>query len=491
MKRDDSLKKGRRWICLIIGAVFLMLSNGRFACAFAAWLAPALLLCFTRAEKPIWGITTLAVVSGICTQISFWNFSSRNPQNILFYLPFLMGIALSIPYLADRILRKHFEGVMQTLIFPAAYTTLEFLYVSFSPMGSTGSLAYSQTEFTTLVQIASVTGIYGITFMITWFSSVAADVFVSGVKSIKKQALVYLTVLTLVLSFGAVRLLFSETSKTVRVSGISVYDLRSEKVQSTWDNVKENPEAFRTMSSGILNDFINKTKSEVAAGSKIVVWSETSPMMLRGDQKDYIKRIEDTARESNVIIVAAPYILSDDLQGKDTNELLIVGSNGEILARHVKYGGAMFDNIVEGDHILKAVSSNYGKLSGVVCWDADYPSVMRQEGRLGTDILLSPSADWKDIDPIHSAPAYFRGIENGVSVLRQTVNGLSFASDPKGRYLSKVDYYSSSDHVLLAEIPTRRTFTLYPIIGDTFAIVNVLFLIFITAYSITRPHSQA
>lgn len=478
------MKNWKRWIFLIVGTVFFVFSNGRFACAFAAWLAPTLLLNFTREEKSFRRVMILPIVTSICTQISFWGFSSRNPQNILFYLPFLMGFAISIPYLADRLLCKHFTGVAQTLIFPAAYTTAEFLYVSFSPLGSTGSLAYSQTEFTSLVQIASVTGIYGITFMITWFSSVAADVCTSGnIKAIQKQMLVYLTVLTLVLSFGAARLLLPNNSQTVRVSGISVYDLRSEKVQSTWDHVKTNPEAFQAMSSEILSDFIRKTKTEAASGSKIVVWSEISPMMLYDDQQAYIKKIRNAAKECHVIIVAAPYILSKNSQGRDTNELLIVGSDGSILLQHIKYGGAMFDNIVKGDEILQVVSSHYGRLSGVICWDADYPSIMRQEGVINTDILLSPAADWKDIDPIHSAPAYFRGIENGVSVLRQTVNGLSFASDTKGRYLARMDYYDSSDRVLVAQLPTRKTFTLYPIIGDAFAVGNMIFLIFIIAFS--------
>lgn len=182
------MKNRKRWIYLFVGAVFLVFANGRFAYAFAAWLAPALLLSFTRKEKAAWGAVIFVVVSGVCTQISFFGGSFRNPWNILFYLPFFMGLVLPTPYFTDRLLRKHFTGATQTLIFPTAYTTIEFLYVSISPLGSTGSLAYSQTEFTSFVQIASVTGIYGITFMITWFSSVAADLCESGnTQQIKKH----------------------------------------------------------------------------------------------------------------------------------------------------------------------------------------------------------------------------------------------------------------------------------------------------------------
>lgn len=122
----------------------------------------------------------------------------------------------------------------------------------------------------------------------------------------KKTLFVYLTALTLVFSFGAARLLFPEASQTVRVSGVSVYDPRSQTIQNTWDQVRTNPEAFQAMSNKILNEFIGKTKAESTAGSKIVVWSEISPMMLYGDQQDYINRIKKVARENHVIIVAAP-----------------------------------------------------------------------------------------------------------------------------------------------------------------------------------------
>lgn len=47
-------------------------------------------------------------------------------------------------------------------------------------------------------------------------------------------------------------------------------------------------------------------------------------------------------------------------QGRDTNELLIVGFDGNILARHIKYGGAMFGNIVEFNiKMLKAMVLNF------------------------------------------------------------------------------------------------------------------------------------
>lgn len=472
---------------LAAGFAFSILGNGRYAVAFAAWVAPGLLLCFSRKARGKWVYPAIAAALGLACQITFWKFSSSNPRNLLFYLPLLMGALLALPYWLDRLLRDRFHGVVRSMIFPVAYTALEFIYVSFSPLGSTGSLAYTQTGLTPLVQIASVTGIYGVTFLICWFASVAADLLHNeDPAGARRAALVYGVVLLSVLTFGGVRLLLPQSGGTVRVSGLHVYDLRSRPVQDTWDNVSKDPQAFRNMTDRILNNLLAATAKEAAAGSKIVIWSELSPLMLYEDQDKYINAIRQCARENRILLVACPYILSQDLQGKDTNKLLIVDEQGEVVLEHLKYGGAMFDNIVEGDRKLRIVPTAYGNLSGVICWDADFPSVMRQEGRLGADMLLTPAADWKEVDPIHSAPAYFRGIENGMSVLRQTVNGLSFASDSIGRYLARMDHFSSSDWVTVVQLPTHRSFTLYPIIGDSFALLDCLACLALGMVGITR-----
>jgi apolipoprotein N-acyltransferase len=99
----------------------------------------------------------------------------------------------------------------------------------------------------------------------------------------------------------------------------------------------------------------------------------------------------------------------------------------------------------------------------------DFHGMLRRAGKQRTDILLAPSSDWKDIDPIHTRMAMFRGMENGCSVVRQTNKGLSMAADYQGRTLAATDYFRSADHHLVAEVPTRGVVTIYSRIGDLFA----------------------
>ena len=121
------------------------------------------------------------------------------------------------------------------------------------------------------------------------------------------------------------------------------------------------------------------------------------------------------------------------------------------------------------DSELPVVETVFGRIACAICFDADFPSLMRDAGRARADILIVPSSDWKAIDPIHTRMALVRGVENGCAVVRQTNLGLSAAADAYGRILASVDYFHTRPYVMIAQVPTSGTGTLYTRWGDLFA----------------------
>ena len=98
----------------------------------------------------------------------------------------------------------------------------------------------------------------------------------------------------------------------------------------------------------------------------------------------------------------------------------------------------------------------------------------------GADIILVPSYDWREIAPIHTYMAGFRAIENGFTVFRVTGNGYTAALDATGRVIAGMDFFTTGTYVMSAEIPARRSFTIYSGPGDWFAwlcIIGVIPLI--------------
>lgn len=116
----------------------------------------------------------------------------------------------------------------------------------------------------------------------------------------------------------------------------------------------------------------------------------------------------------------------------------------------------------------------------MICYDADYPAIIQQAGLNGTSLLLVPSKDWREIDPIHSHMAVFRAIENGMSLVRQTDTGLSIAVDAYGRVLAQTDFFGATDRTLVAQVPVKHVATIYTAFGrylEWLAPIGFLFVI--------------
>ena len=92
----------------------------------------------------------------------------------------------------------------------------------------------------------------------------------------------------------------------------------------------------------------------------------------------------------------------------------------------------------------------------------------------------------KAIDPVHAHMATYRAIENGVTLVRQADNGLSFVVDPYGRVAANMDHFNNSERVMVAKVPIQSTFTLYPYIGDLFAWLAVVGFVVIAIVGIVQ-----
>lgn len=111
--------------CFAVAVVFLMFSNGRFPIAICAWLGPVFLLRFTRGGK---GFVRLPLAyAGL--SFAFGNqFYHMTPFGGSAYWIFsgAFGIALLLPYIADRYLLSRSHGVARSLAFPVALVVSEY-----------------------------------------------------------------------------------------------------------------------------------------------------------------------------------------------------------------------------------------------------------------------------------------------------------------------------------------------------------------------------
>ena len=331
------------------------------------------------------------------------------------------------------------------------------------------------------------------TFMITWFGSIISWCFLEQ-KNIKKGIIIYASILTIILLFGNIRLTTPLKKGSVQISSMHTHD-KNLGGSEMWKSRNENDTiAFKKISDKIIRDLIKSTSDEADTGSKIIVWSEISAEILKSDEADLVEELKSLSKEKGIYLMTNLFTIVPKGQ-KSENKILMYDPNGKIALEHFKFGGNFLEGSVAGDKIIKTIETPHGKISGIICWDGDFPSIVKQAGKSKTDVLLIPASDWKEIDPLHTIVAIYRGIENGCSIVRQTRNGLSIMTDPRGKIISQMDHFSADNWIMKGQVPNKRLWTLYPLIGDLFGWLALIGLgIMILSSSkrkkITQNHSH-
>jgi apolipoprotein N-acyltransferase len=466
------------YLWLLIGFVLLVFSNGIHQIVpIAAWLAPVFLIRFLRTQTKAKGLIIFALVYiaawvimqyGIYPNLGVIGSSFGVVYGIIFFLPFL----------ADRLMAPNIKGFLATLVFPSAWVAIEYILASFDYTGSWFALAYTQLDNLPLIQLASITGIYGISFLISWFSSIVNWTWEHdfSIPKIWKGVSLYLGILLLVLLFGGVYLtFFPASSDTVRAAAVT----RSFDVDEEVEYCKENftgEELSNCYLVGInqrtLDEFLQGSQQAAKAGAKIIVWQENGLVVRQKDEGVYIDQARELAMRENVYLVMGTKMVAED-RLNDENKIIFITPEGEI-SEYLKNHKVAGDEHILGDGKVLIQDSPYGKLASLICYDADFPSFVRQAGKVNADIMLIPAQDWAEITPLHGRMPALGAIENGYSLIRNGYHGVSIAVDYHGNMLSQMDNFTTDERVMIADLPTEGTQTIYAQIGDIFSWLCVL-----------------
>lgn len=470
---------------VVLGAALLPFANGGRSIPAAAFLAPLFLLRFTRTRRPLPGLLTLYALQSIAFAVQFRGMVPA-PGVLHTLIVLTYGGAATAPYVVDRLIAPRLRGWSATLVFPCAWSATEFL-VSLAPYGSWGAAGYALYGSLPLLQLLAVAGLPGLAFLIGWVAASGNRAWELGARSplALRTVAVALGVLAGVLLLGGARLaLFPPDAPTVRVASISPSVPTSlhpdPKVVERFFGQKplsaDEIATIRSRAAAIDDDLLAGAAREARAGAKIVFWGEANAPVFATDEAALVRRGEAVAKESGIYLGMALAVWHLDAAPPFSNKLVLIDPGGEVVweyvkARPVPGGEAAMSR--PGDGRLRKTATPYGTLTGVICFDADFPRLLAQAGDLGADVVLDPSNDWKAIDPWHTRMASFRAIEQGVNLIRHTSGGRSAAFDYEGRVLATMDHYTAAQRVMVSQVPTRGTRTPYARFGDWLAWLSI------------------
>ena len=463
-------------IVLLSGILLYLLVSWKWNVAIAAWLAPIFLIHFFRAQKR-WAATLPAVLllwaASYANKVGVWG------MDFIFELA-VLGLA-TVPLVAalylDRFAAGRLRPLWATLVFPSVFVALDYA-LSFLPLGTVFSLSVTQFYFEPLVQVASITGIWGIEFLVLWAAPVIQSAWQNGFDlcPVRTLVAVYTLCLLAALLYGGLRLVFERPlSPTVRVAGVSVAHARN-----YWDVLidKGTPEneakALAPEMRSLEDELFRQSQNAVLSGAKIIFWSEAAAFLLPGQKEAFLQRASDFAKRHQVYLMPAYQVLRyGDTSG--FNGLSLITPQGEIAFEYEK---TMSWYATTSDGILRSIDTPYGRIGAAICFDLDFPALIQQAARQAVDILLVPSFDTYPARLYHSEVGLLRGVEDGFSIVRMVNEGTSMAVDYRGHLLASQDFFTTPNRVLVVDLPTRGISTPYARLGDWFA-----WLCIITAFA--------
>ena len=481
---------------LLIGGFFLTMSGMNWSIGIAAWIAPVFLLLFTR--KTRWsGFLLFFVVVSIAGGISQTCNNLLHLPQINIFNGITYGIAICIPYIIDRLLYRN-NKLTYTLIFPASVAIIEFL-ASFA-IGTWGSIAHTQYGFTPLMQLSSITGIYGIWFIVSWLASVVVFIIDNrkNRNAVKTAAIAFACVFIFIIAFGLIRANSKNNADKVKVATV----IRETDINNFMDDLTKlaNDENY-SIPPSIFSDsltiqtLIDRTLEASEQGAKIIVWNELALFITQEQKQQLLAEIKTICKENSLYVLSS---FSEECSEKNkkpfNNVSVLVSPSGKLEWEYKKsflQPTAEAPIINAGDFNLPVVQSEYGTIGNVICADLDMIHYMKQAGHKSVDILLVPAFDWEEITPLHSQMAAIQAIQFGCNIVRSNGKGLSAVYNYKGKKIASLNNFRSGDKIMYAEVPVKTVTTIYSRIGDILIICSVLFLLFVAFIRIKHRKQTA
>jgi apolipoprotein N-acyltransferase len=336
---------------------------------------------------------------------------------------------------------------------PILWVVADFVIARLSPHGTFGNVAYTQANALPVIQIAAVTGIWGVEFGVLLLPATIAAITARGVSRALRLATALITLICVAsaLGYGLTRLRIPAT-KTVRVGLVSL-------------ERPERPSVDTAEGRALVARYVDAVDRLAAAGARLIVLPETSV----ASTSESIPAFVDAAQRHDVLLGVGVAVTSD--QGA-RNAVLTFGPDASPSATYTKH------HLIPGLEDQYTPGRDYVTIDGgtrtglAICKDLDFQDIGRAYAGLNTQLLLVPAWDF-DVDGwLHSRMAILRGVEGGVAIARAARRGRLTLSDDRGRIVAEASA-EARDAELVGDLPIHDTRTRYAQWGDWFAWLNV------------------
>ncbi|MEV6156779.1 nitrilase-related carbon-nitrogen hydrolase [Nonomuraea sp. NPDC052129] len=464
--------RSQRWWLIgaaVLSATLFLFGTGLRPVPWCTWIAPipVLVLAPRCSARAALAAASLAWLGGQTPMWGYFLNTVQIPPTMVVLL--LVGSALLFGLVVSvyRSLTLRGHPLMAVGVVPAAWVVIEYALSLITPNGAWWSLAYTQADVLPVIQIASATGHWGVTFVLMGVAATAAALLRPGAAGRVRVAVAAATVAALVAGYGWWQPRPAEAGAAVKVALLAT-DRSIDPVAVT------DPEG-----RDLLAGYVSRIPALAERGADVVVLPEKTFRVDEADLPSLAGPLSRLAAGHHIDIVAGLILTRD---GREYNAAIDFPADGgrpaEYVKRHLVPGLESDFTAGQAEAFVPASSRRWAI---AICFDLDFPDLVRDYRRDGASALFVPAWDFGDDAWLHSRMAITRGIENGLSVARAARQGALTVSDPHGRLLAEARTTGTSFVSVTADLPDRAVPTLYTRLGDWFAWICALLLVAIFA----------
>lgn len=422
----------------------------------------------------------------------------------LIILVLYLGLYFGVFGLVVNRFRSSFGAL---ILVPCFWVSLEYLRSRLFSGFGWSVLGYSQYLNLSLIQIAKLTGAYGVSFLIIMVNVLIFQG-IRGARIILRKedssrgrpsskllikVSIVLLVFISVFIYGRVQL-SQKTAARIKVGLVQANVPQEEK----WDP------AFKYL---ILEKYQALTRLVSLERPDIIIWPETAVPGYLVDESEALDYVVSLAREVGIpLLIGSPFLNNNS---EVYNSAFLVSGKGKILTRYdkmhlVPFGeyiplgrifsfAAKIDRRLAGDHfsrgrdytIFKMPSGGHrpGVSFGVlICFEDIFPGLVREFARKGVDFMVNITNDaWfgRSGAPYqHTQALVLRAVENGIGIARSANTGISCIIEPSGKIARRISD-AQGNHIfitgyLTGDVTLSSNPTFYTRFGDLFTYLCIL-----------------
>lgn len=414
------------------------------------WLAPLPVLWLAPRVRAHWAALA-AFAAYVIGGLNLWTYVHTYvglPLAVIACFISLPGIMLALCALLFRRLSLRGHTLAAVFAVPTVWVAAEYVNSVLSPHSTFFNIAYTQMDALAIIQIAAVTGLWGIGFLVLLFPAAVAVQASLQPEKRGRLSVLAITVLFIVtaVAYGGWRLQAPPTA-SMRIG-----------LASLKNPVK--PGLNTAVGQALQVRYMDVLGRLAGQGAQILLIPETS--LATPDAT--VPAFAQLANQRN-LIVGAGIDFQGDAQA-ERNMLTVFQPGAASPATYSKHHLLIgLEQYTPGD--TYTVLESAPRIGLAICKDMDFHDIGHAYAIRNAQLLLVPASDFIVDGRLHSRMAIMQGVESGFAIARAARGGRLTLSDDRGRVVAEASS-ERSDAELVGDLPLRQTHTVYGRWGDWF-----------------------